>query len=172
MLEFEKVKYLLSLPKKVKEDNLIKEEIIINQDVPFVACYVLVSEHDEEYSFLYDIKQSRKNHFKLSLYLMDNDTRLGLIRIDYNGQHSNPDTTNEYLPSDFLTYTNKFFGYNEPHIHYYVEGYKPLAWAIPLSAIEFDVQNITSHADVMSAFGAFNSLISLQTHFIINPILL
>jgi hypothetical protein len=104
---------------------------------------------------------------------MDNDTRLGLVRVDYNGQHnSNPSKINEYVPLEFQSYAGKFFNYNEPHIHYYIEGYKPMAWAIPLSDTDFTIQQITSHTDVISAFNAFNKLISLQTQFIINPVLL
>jgi hypothetical protein len=172
MLEYDKVKYLISLPKKVKMNNIVQEIIHMDQNVPFHVSYMLVSEQEVGYIFLYDIKQGKKNHFKLSLYLMDNDTRLGLVRIDYSGQHnSNPVEINEYVPVEFELYAGKFFKYGEPHIHYYIEGYKPMAWAIPLSCIDFRIQQIKSHADVISAFNAFNELISLNTKFMINTVL-
>jgi hypothetical protein len=171
MLTIEQVKYLLALPKKVEADNNLHDVINLDQTIPFQHRYHLVSEQDSEYTFLYNIDQSKKNYFKLSLYLMDNETQIGLLRIDYSGQHQNP-PANDNLPPEFQPHIEKFFRYDEPHIHYYVEGYKPLAWAIPLSEIDFEVQQITSNADVISAFIAFNTMISLQTCFIINPTLL
>jgi hypothetical protein len=76
------------------------------------------------------------------------------------------------LPERFYPYIGKSYPYNEPHIHYYVEEGKNLAWAIPLKDIGFNIQTITSHADISSAFMAFNELISLETRFIIEPVLI
>jgi uncharacterized sporulation protein YeaH/YhbH (DUF444 family) len=102
---------------------------------------------------------------------MDNDTKTGLLRVDFNGRHENPEEVIENLPEDLLPLAGKFFDYNEPHIHYHVEGYKQMAWAKPVKD-NFPVSNITSSTDVLSAFHAFNTIIALETRFTINPILL
>ncbi|MDR2085307.1 MAG: hypothetical protein LBP67_09980 [Bacteroidales bacterium] len=102
---------------------------------------------------------------------MDNETKIGLLRIDFNGQHQNPEEISDRLPEDLHPFVGNFFAYNEPHVHCHVEGYRTMAWAKPL-ANDYPVQNISSPADVINAFYAFNTLIALETRFTINPILL
>jgi len=167
----EQVDYLLALSKRVEKNGILEDTITFDQQVPFQQRYKLKSPIDDSYTFLYDIDQSAKNHLKLTLHLMDNDTKIGLLRVDFNGQHQNPEKNTENLPEELYPLAGKFFGYNESHIHFYVEGYKPLAWAKSLEN-NFPVQNITSPADVIKAFNSFNTMITLETRFIINPILL
>jgi hypothetical protein len=174
MLEYETVKQLLSLPKKVKKEETILETVGIDNSFPFCMDYLLMCEQNNEYVFWYSIKQSKKYHLKLSLYLMVNDTRVGLIRIDYNGQHDNPmlPEDQEIVPLEFRIYAGKHFHYNEPHIHYSIEDFKPMAWAIPLSDIKFSVDKIHTQVDIGNAFLAFNKWISLHTQFQFKTLLL
>lgn len=117
--------------------------------------YILISPDDVDFVFIYDITQSKKNHFKLTLYLLEGETKIGLLRVDYNGQHINSEILTDKVPEVFHPYVGKFFDYHEHHIRYYVKGCKTTSdWVLPLT------------------FEYFNKIISLQTIFKINSLLL
>lgn len=104
---------------------------------------------------------------------MDDETKIGLIRVDYSGQHKNPEIIKDNVPIMFHSYAGKYFNYNEHHIHYYVEGYKTsLDWALPLKVDRFPIKEIKNNSDILNAFYNFNKLINLQTIFNINEKLL
>jgi hypothetical protein len=104
---------------------------------------------------------------------MDNDTRIGLLRVDFSGQHENPQTLTDNMPAIFHPYVGRFFDYNDHHIHYYVEGYRTtLDWAIPLTDDAFPVKQISNSNDILNAFYRFNDIINLQTSFKIHPLLI
>lgn len=173
MFTTKQAQYLIQLPKKVEQNGHLADAITFTQPFPFTLRYTLISPDDADYLFLYDITQSTKNHFKLTLYLMEDESRIGLLRVDFNGQHKNPETITEKVPEIFHPFAGKFFDYHEHHIHYYVEGYKTtLDWAIPLDHDSFPVKSITKSDDIKEAFLQFNNIINLQTSFIIDPILL
>ncbi|MDR2581972.1 MAG: hypothetical protein LBC75_00645 [Fibromonadaceae bacterium] len=170
-MEKKEVDYLLALPKRVKLHDILEDSITFDRPVLFQQKYKLGSPMDDNYTFLYEINQSPKVNLKLTLYLMDNETKIGLLRIDFNGQHQNPEEVIKDLPKDLLPFAGKLFDYNEPHIHYHVDGYKQMAWAKPAKG-NFPVSDITSQDDIISAFYEFNTMIALETRFTINPILL
>lgn len=173
MFTYEEAIELVKLPKKVEIEGELRDNVTFDQPIPFIKKFILLSEANENVSFLYDIKQSKRFLLKLTLYLMDDETKIGLLRIDYNGQHTNPMIINDNVPSEFKEYLGKHFTYNESHIHYYVEGYKTsLDWAIPLSVDSFPIKEIKNNHDVLEAFYNFNNLINLKTKFIINEKLL
>lgn len=173
MFTTQQARYLLQIPKKVVKNEVFKDNISFTQPFPFTLRYSLLSSDEPDFLFLYDITQSKKNHFKLTLYLMENETKIGLIRVDYNGQHKNPETITDTVPQMFHSYAGKFFDYHEHHIHYYVEGYKTtLDWAIPLTDDDFPIKSIASNNDVLDAFFSFNRIINLITNFDINRTLL
>jgi hypothetical protein len=173
MFSFEEAQYLLNIPKKIEDKGILKDSIAFTQPFPFTKQYKLISLEVPDYIFIYDIKQSSKNQFKLTLYLFDDDTKIGLLRVDYNGQHKNPEIITVKVPQIFHPYKGMFFDYHDHHIHYYVEGYKTtLDWAIPLRNDTFRVKDITSPSDILEAFYAFNETINLITIFQINPLLL
>jgi len=173
MFTIEQATNLLKLTKKVLQNDTLQEVIAFDQSFPFSYRFILLSPDDEDFTFLYDINQSAKNQFKLTLYLLDNDTKIGLLRVDYSGQHKNPETITDRVPEIFRPYIGTFFDYHVPHIHYYVEGYKTtMDWALPLTKDNFPVKNISSSKDVLEAFYRFNEIIRLTTIFNINPLLL
>jgi len=173
MFTTEQAQYLLQLPKKVETNGMLEDEISFNQPFPFTQRYTLISPDDADFTFIYDITQSKKNQFKLSLYLLEDETKIGLLRVDYSGQHKNPETITDKVPAIFHTFAGMFFDYHDHHIHYYVEGYKTtLDWALPLTNDDFSVKNITASSDVLDAFYRFNQIINLQTIFRINPLLI
>ncbi len=162
MFTTEQAQYLLQLPKKVEMNGTLQDTITFSQPFPFQERYTLISYDDTEFTFLYEINQSKKNQFKLTLYLMDEDTRIGLLRVDFSGQHENPHTIIDKVPAAFHPFVGKFFNYTEHHIHYFVEGYKTtLDWAVPLVNDDFRVKNIIGSGDI-----------HLETNFVINPLLI
>jgi|SRR6185437_5448709 len=166
MISIEHSEYLLKIPKKVKLKGILEDQIEFQTNLPIQSYFILTSPEESEFSFLYDINQSSKNHFKLSLYLMCEDTKVGLLRVDYNGQHINPEGLIDTLPEKFHKYAGKFFEYDEPHIHYNVDGYKNLVWALPLENDLFEVKSLNNQNDVVSAILHFNKLINLETKFL------
>lgn len=173
MFTIEQAQHLLNLNKKVLQNDTLQELIAFDQSFPFTHQFTLLSPDDSDFTFLYDINQSTKNQFKLSLYLLDNDTKIGLLRVDYNGQHKNPEIINDKVPDFFHPYAGMFFDYQIHHIHYFVEGYKTtLDWALPLADDNFPVKNIAASKDILDAFYRFNDIINLKTKFNINPLLL
>ena len=173
MFTIETAKELLHLAKKVEQTGVLLEFLNLTQPYPFQLKYTLVAVDNFDLTFIYEINQSAKNHYKFTLYLMDEDTRIGLIRVDFNGQHQNPETIIDKVPVEFHPFAGKFFTYNEHHIHYYIEGYKTtLDWAMPLTDDNFPVKQITGNNDVLQAFYSFNEIINLETKFNINPLLI
>ena len=161
---------LIALPKKVVKNK----ELVDTVDFHLKngnERYLLVSEEDLDYSFLLDIKQSEKNRLKITLHFQENDAKIPLLRIDYNGQHSNPAEIIDTLPHRFRPYVGKWFNFDEHHIHYYVEGYKPLVWAIPLADDDFPLKDVTDVNDIWKAATAFSDRINLQTKLIYRYVL-
>lgn len=137
----EYVDYLLKLPKKIVSKNGdLLTSITINQKFPFHERFDLLSAKDDEFSFLWEIKQGSKNTLQISLHFQEDDSKIGLLRIDYNRGHTNPQTINEYVPAKFHLHVGKQL--IQSHIHYYIQGYQPLAWAIPLFDDEFEIKEI------------------------------
>ncbi|MFH1005305.1 MAG: hypothetical protein V1781_07420 [Bacteroidota bacterium] len=173
MLTTEQSHYLLRLPKKVELKGKLQDQITFDQHFPFQEKYILILPDNVDFTFLYEIYQSKKNQFKLTLYLMDGDTHIGLLRVDFSGQHENPHMLADTVPAIFHPFVGNFFNYNDHHIHYYVEGYKTtLDWAVPLTNDDFPVKQINGIDDVLLAFYEFNKIINLQTIFKINSLLI
>ena len=131
----------------------------------------LINRDEPEYKFLLEISSNKKITFKISLHHQEDNTKEGLIRIDYKGGHKNPETADNSVPE----YVKKYAGYwfqNEPHVHVYVEGYKNLAWAIPLVDYNFPVLSIDSNQEYCDAINAFAREINIQTPFNIQNSLL
>ena len=102
--------------------------------------------------------------------------RQTLIRIDYNGGHKNPETITDFVPERLRSYAGKEFANNEHHIHYHVQGYQNLHWAIPLSADSFPIKELNADPSFNTTFAeviqSFASLVNIETEIIFNPILL
>lgn len=56
----EQAEYLLNLPKKILENEVLLDNLTIDQSFPFNQRYELVSEQDDEFTFLLEIQQSKK----------------------------------------------------------------------------------------------------------------
>lgn len=98
---------------------------------------------------------------KITLHFQENTQHIGLLRVDYNGPHVNPQTITDSVPDAFNAYCGASFSL--PHIHYFIEGYKPLAWALPLADADFPVKQISDLEDFRRALTAFCATINLTT---------
>ena len=126
--------------------------------------FTLSNSDEPHYEFLLEITSNRKITFKVSFHNQENNTKEGLIRIDYKGGHKNPETVTEFVPKNVKPFVGYFF-LNEPHIHIYVEGFRDLAWAIPLSEYNFPVLEINNADDYSKAIIAFAKEINIVSKF-------
>jgi hypothetical protein len=156
---------LIKIPK-----NILGGETTINISDEKTR-FSLVNNEEPEYEFLFEITSHRKITFKISLHSQENNTKEGLIRVDFKGGHKNPETVSEYVPDNVKPYVGYFFQ-NEPHIHIYVEGFKDLAWAIPLKDYDFPVLYINDTEDFIEAINAFTKEINIVTPYLIQKAIL
>ena len=174
MIDFEKAQEMINCEKFVVVEGEHKEIISLNQTYP-MNCRLELTTCDGDISFIWDIKQSSKNTIRLSLHCMDEDSKLGLIRVDYNAGHINPETATDTLPECFKPYIAKKFTDDEHHVHYHVPGYKPLAWALPIEDSMLKVKSVSDkklESDIIDAIYSFAETINLKTTILIHPILL
>lgn len=164
---------LLHIKKKIFIDNEIKDSIVLNQTSHFNMRFELVSKDNEEYSFLWEFKQSSKDALRISLHFQENDSKIGLFRVDYNAGHPNPVEILPSLPDKFKPYAGQWL--RDSHVHYYVEGYKPLAWALPIEETDVSIKDIKDN-DISSSFADaimnFAKMINIETTITINKTLL
>ncbi len=123
----------------------------------------LLAPDEPDYKFFIDITSNQRIQFKISIHHQEKYSNIGLVRVDYKGRHLNPEGIKDTLPEIFKQYAGAFFERTEPHIHFYVDGYKPLAWAIPLKDYDFDTQSVKSMEDFNNAICNFAKLINVET---------
>lgn len=64
------------------------------------------------------------------------------------------------------------------HLHYYVEGYTPLAWALPLADVDDenlkDVSPISTnvHVDIVNSLIGYLAYLNVSIKFTVNPMIL
>lgn len=172
----EQAEYLLNLPKKVVQNDTLLDKLTIDQKFPFNARFELVSEKDDEFTFLWEIQQSRKNSIRVSFHHQENESKTGLFRVDYNCGHKNPEELTEHVPAKFHQFAGKYFSNNEHHVHYHVQGYKTLAWAIPLTYDNFVIKELNYGVEFNSTFiniiKLFAKTVNIETEISVNELLL
>ena len=161
MITKQQADYLLNLPKHIIEDDTVLERKVYTLNIPISDRIYLVSKEDDEFSFFWELYQSPKNQIKLALHHQEADASIGLLRVDYNGRHKNPEELADSVPEIFRPFVGQWI--NESHIHHFVEGYKDLAWAIPLSIDSFPVKEYSNPKGLSNALTAFANSINLQT---------
>lgn len=155
--------YLLGLDKYV----LVNDAPAWNYDLiikyPLKFRLALSAPDDLDQVLLVDIKESDKKSFKISVHHQDNSTQSGLLRVDFYSRHLNPSEVLATVPAKFTPFAGQWLDEYDGHIHYVVDGYKPLAWAIPLEFDDFPVRELTSREDYPKLFNAFFQKINLKT---------
>jgi hypothetical protein len=168
MLTAVEVNDLIGLEKKVFHNNTFHTTFGLRGAAPIRERLILKSETEDEWIFLWSIEQSAKNLLKLTLHLQENKDYIPLLRIDFNGIHENPPEANSNVPADIAGFANKRFEYSTPHIHIFVDGYKPLAWARPLDTNQFSVKEIKNQTDIYHSIIAFGKIVNLSTNLTIS----
>ena len=168
MLNNAQAELLLRIPKHVVIEDQRREKITIKQPVIWRQRFFLVGDIDNEtFEFLWEIWQSSKNTLRMSLHFQEDDLKIGIFRVDFWSGHRNPPTITEKVPDKFHPYIGKHFLSHEHHVHYHVEGYPPLAWAVPITDDDFSYKEITEQnsPDIVKEFAR---TINLQTKLTIN----
>lgn len=157
MLTNQEAKYLLNLEKNL----LIPDQVVDLRNKS--NTLELISYQDSDYLFRLDITSNQKIILKTSIHHMESKSFIGLMRIDFKGGHHNPPEIINSLPDFLKPYADKWFKPDEPHIHFYVEGYRPLAWAMPLADTDFPIKDITHQAELSDLITNFASKINLKS---------
>jgi|SRR5690606_10549133 len=157
MLTNQEAKYLLELEKVLIDPNQIIDFKKKKNRLE------LFSPLDSDYEFWLEITTNQKIILKTSIHHLESNSFIGLLRIDYKGGHHNPSNVEPTLPDFLIPYADKWFNPNESHIHIYVEGYKNLAWAIPLADHNFPIKEITQVSDLTDLIFNFARIINLKS---------
>ena len=166
-LTHEQAAELLRTPKWVVSargrDGVRRNQQAIPAGDKFSARELILASQDKRNEFRMFIRCSEKRALKLSIHHQADPSHTGLLRVDYNGWHGNPSNVFGRLPELFAPYVGAQFAHDQPHIHYHVPGYKPMAWAVPLSDHDFPVKSVESDGEIPEAIVAFGAFISLKT---------
>ena len=153
------LKYI-AMPKKILSKDQTRLDIFSYTGNSQDKRLSLVS--DSDVVFLLVFNRSLKNRLKLTLHLQDEDSSLGLLRVDFNGRHKNPSELNRHVPNFFHPYRDAFI--EESHIHYHVDGYPMLAWAVPLMVdASFSQKKFEIESDFEGVCRSFFQKITLET---------
>jgi hypothetical protein len=159
----ELAEYLIGLDKYVIQNGEIRENYFLDIQYPMSFRLTLSAPDDLDQNLLVDIKESEKKSLKISLHHQDNSTQNGLLRVDYYARHLNPVEVIDTVPEKFKPYAGQWLDGYTGHIHYVVDGYKPLAWAIPLELDDFPVKELNGSEDYRKTLNAFFQKINLKT---------
>lgn len=155
--------YLIGLDKYVVQNGNTLENYILDIQNPMNFRLMLSAPDDLDQNLLIDIKESEKKSLKISLHHQDNSTQNGLLRVDYYSRHLNPFDVLDTVPDKFKPFAGQWLDDYPGHIHYVVDGYKPLAWAIPLEFDDFPVKELKGREDYSHTINAFFQRINLKT---------
>ena len=145
----------------------------MDQHYPMKFRLHLVSEADFTRDYLLDVKQSAKTGIRLNFQLMDK-ANWGLARLDYNSYHKNPEIITDKVPNVFHPHVGELFE-QKSHLHFHVEDFHPLVWALPLEETEIEkkkIDDVTMAKDFIDAFFSFVSYLNIQTSITINQMML
>lgn len=159
----ELAQYLIDLDKYILKDGEKVDSFTIDIHYPVNLRLTLTAPDDLDQSLLIDIKESEKKSLKLTLHHQDNSTQNGLLRIDYNGRHRNPFEITDSVPERFKPFAGLWLDDFQGHIHYVVDGFKPLSWAIPLEVDDYPINELNGREGYGDAFNAFFKKINLRT---------
>jgi len=159
----ELAEYLIGLDKYIVQNGEIADTFLLDIQFPMSIRLALSAPDDLDQNLLVNIKESEKKSLKISLHHQDNSTQNGLLRVDFNGRHFNPVDIIDTVPETFRPFAGQWLDDYSGHIHYVVNGYRPLAWAIPLEVDDFTVKELNGREDYTRTLNAFFQKINLKT---------
>ena len=146
---------LRRLPKKTREASVVIDLSVRKTRIDLYAP------REPLHDFFIEITRSNKVAFMISLHHQHEPSHEGLLRIDYRGGHQNPVEVTSDVPPLIATFAGRLF-IDEAHIHYPVDGYPSLAWAVPLTTVVPALPTIENTAEIGTAISAFAQLINLS----------
>ncbi len=166
MITNQQAEYYLSLPKHIVENDVELPKKQFDQPTIWDMRFFLIGkDNGDAYEFLWEIWQSPKNTLKMSLHYQDEETKLGVFRVDFNSGHNNPAELTANVPSKFHPFVGKHFTINEHHVHYHVEGYESLAWALPIKNDNFPHKNLTEQ-NIVEIVEEFAKTINFKRNYL------
>ncbi|MEH0007274.1 MAG: hypothetical protein V6Z82_00950 [Flavobacteriales bacterium] len=151
----EAARYLLELKKVLSNPN---QQVDLRNKKNRLT---LIAQGDSNYTFGLEITSNKKFILKTAIHHWESRSFIGLLRIDFNGVHRNPVEIKGTCPEYLNKYAGKWFSPKEPHMHVYVESYRPLAWAIPLSDTPFPIKEMKTQYDLSDLIFKFAKEINL-----------
>jgi len=160
MITNQQAEFLLSVPKFIIENDTKLARKQFDQPFLWNERFYLIGEHEGEiFEFLWSIWQSPKNTIKICLHNQDDETKMGLFRVDFNSGHNNPAELTELVPAKFHPFVGKHFSITEHH------------WALPIANDDFPHKDL-SEQNIVDIIEEFGKTINLQTKLLINRRLL
>lgn len=159
----ELAEYIIGLDKYVVQEGKTLDSHTIEIKYPMDFRLSLSTPDDLDLNLMVNIKESTKKSLKISLHHQDNSTQNGLLRIDFYSRHLNPAEVNSDVPDKFKPFAGIWLDKYAGHIHYVVNGYKPLSWALPLENDDFPIKELTGRHDYIKTLKAFFHSINLKT---------
>lgn len=160
-ISFSQAQVLLKMEKVIVDGENNLRSLPVDLSFPIDYSLDLLST-DGEYSFKWDIYQSAKDSLKINLHFMEDDSKTGLLRIDYNPgnvKHPNPMEINDDVPSSLIPFAGKEI--TGSHVHYCVKGYRQLVWALPISEAEMMIPSLEGKSpqervgEILSTFAKY-----------------
>lgn len=163
-LNYEDIQRLLATEKCVEANMLHNNALTLSLDFPVQKEIRLFSAMGDV-EFRWVINQSSKVLFKISLFVMEKENNLGLLRLDYvpsSSFHTNPQIGGGPVSDTLIEYAGKEI--RGSHAHFAVPGYKELIWAIPLSIIEDVPDLFDGHQNSLPGIiGSFAKRVNIST---------
>ena len=177
-MTFEDVQELIAKPKKlVANDGNLLDSYYFEQNVPLNVVLHLTDTETRKLKFRINVTQSQKVGYKISFHMMDTNGYIGLSRLDINGlTHTNPRDVTDKVPNFLKLHASERI--DTSHLHFYVEDYETLAWALPLVDVNNenikDISTTTTNlsVDIVKALCGFLSYVNVKTKITVNPALL
>ena len=170
MLTTEQAIDFIKLPKKIFVDGKLRDTIFLEQTFPMDVRLEICAIEDSNLTFLWSIKQSSKMSIRISLHCQQDDSHIGILRVDYNSGHKNPEEAPKDLPKILKPYIGKEFTINESHVHFHITGEtQQMLWAIPIEVSDMPVKTFDATAeDIENVIIEFAKLINIQTNIRLN----
>lgn len=160
--------YLINLDKYIVQNGNLQDNFLLDINYPMSFRLMLSAADDLDQNLMIDVWESEKKALKISLHHQDDNTQYGILRVDYNSRHLNPVDITAFVPEIFHPYAGLWLDDYAGHIHYVVDGYRPLAWAIPLDDDKFPIKELNGRDDYAKTLQAFFKKINLKTEITFN----
>lgn len=130
-----------------------------------VQIDLAVKDKGDEWLFMWQIDQGKKDSLRMSLHCQQYESNIGLIRVDYNRGHKNPSIAPDDLPEFFMPYIGKYFGARESYVHIHVSSdTQQMQWAIPIEASDIETKLFDATPEsIENAIQAFAKAIHITT---------